>query len=39
MVHTLSDNLHGLIDSAVVTLADGYAELKGVTSELEFKAR
>lgn len=26
MGHTLSDNRHGLIDSAVVTLADGYAE-------------
>ena len=26
MGHTLSDNRHGLIASAVVTLADGYAE-------------
>lgn len=26
MGHTLSDNRHGLIDSAVVTIADGYAE-------------
>lgn len=26
MGHTLSDNRHGLIASAVVTTADGYAE-------------
>ena len=26
MGHTLSDNRHGLIASAVVTRADGYAE-------------
>jgi len=28
MGHTLSDNRHGLIASAVVTLADGYADAK-----------
>ena len=26
MVHTLSDNRHGLIANAVVTIADGYGE-------------
>ena len=34
MGHTLSDNRHGLIASAVVTIADGYAERDAATAML-----
>ena len=35
MGHTLSDNRHGLIASAMVTRADGYAECEAVKAMLE----
>ena len=33
MGHTLSDNRHGLVANAVVTLADGYAEREAAKAD------